>query len=606
MAQPSLRSALTPIFFEGGGAETTSVNVSITITEAGDSIVFPALWYRYDTTNVNILSIVRNGQSFVAPGAKVTTNLATAEHNQEWVLIDADVGTYDAVVSFGVSTPGDVFTRSYCFTPEIWEGVVSVEGYVTGEPSSSPVTITPSTATNDLKVIHAGIVYASNDVANITPTSPTVAQSETNNIFFENATFASYSRPCSASGQTLNYTSSGSPGSYYSCMLVGASGGGPNESGSYSSAFSVKNFVDAAFSSSFSVRNYVSVTYSSGFTVKNYESGAYVSAFTVKNYVDGSYDSAFAVKNYVSATYASSFSVDGVVIVSGTFSGGFSVKNYVGKTFDSAFTVRNYASANYETGFSVKNFVNGSYAGAFTVLNYSTGNYQSAFAVKNYVSATYSSGFTVEGGSIVTGSFSSGFTVKNYVSATYTSGFYVNFSEGRLKQAIKEAYASAPSGVYIIHTLEFRHPNFKDENNTTTSIKVVLGHKNIEARLEDTAPLKPGQYVTFIPMAFELDLPNIEHLAMPEIAISIDNVTREIEDNLMIASASPFPVEVTYRPYLNTDLTNPQMDPPLTLTIISAEADDFSVKARATYGNAANVLVPRETYVPERFPGMQR
>lgn len=178
--------------------------------------------------------------------------------------------------------------------------------------------------------------------------------------------------------------------------------------------------------------------------------------------------------------------------------------------------------------------------------------------------------------------------------------------EDRLKQAMKEAYASAPSGVVIIHTLEFRHPNFKDEANQATSIKVVLGHDNYEAKLELSAPLKPGQYVTFIPMAFDFDLPNVEHLAMPEIGISMDNVSREIEDNLLIAAASPFPVEVTYRPYLSTDNTAPQMDPPYTFTLTSAEADDMQVKVRGNYGNAANVLVPRETYTADRFPGIDR
>jgi hypothetical protein len=178
--------------------------------------------------------------------------------------------------------------------------------------------------------------------------------------------------------------------------------------------------------------------------------------------------------------------------------------------------------------------------------------------------------------------------------------------EGRLRRAIKEAYASAPTGVIVIDTLEFRHPNFRDELGVPTAIRAVLGHSNLEARLEEDAPQNAGEYVTFIAMSFELELPNIEHIAQPEIGISIDNVSRDIEDNLMLAAASPYPIEVTYRPYLNTDLTQPQMNPPLTMTLISAEADDFRVSARASYGNAANVLCPRETYNVARFPGLQR
>lgn len=193
------------------------------------------------------------------------------------------------------------------------------------------------------------------------------------------------------------------------------------------------------------------------------------------------------------------------------------------------------------------------------------------------------------------------------IGVAVASGLEVSFNaEGRIKQAIKEAYASAPSGTIIIHTLEFRHPNFVDELGQPTAIRVVLGHQNLEARLELDAPQNGGEYVTFIPMAFDLELPNIEHIAVPEITIAIDNVSREIEDNLMRAAASPYKIEVTYRPYLNTDLTEPQMNPPTTMTLISAEADDFRVTARATYGNAANVLTPREVYTSDRFPGLQR
>jgi hypothetical protein len=193
------------------------------------------------------------------------------------------------------------------------------------------------------------------------------------------------------------------------------------------------------------------------------------------------------------------------------------------------------------------------------------------------------------------------------IGTAIASGLEVSFeAEGRLKQAIKEAYASAPAGTIIIHTLEFRHPNFRDASNQPTAIRVVLGHQNLEAKLEDSAPQNAGEYVVFVPMAFELELPNVEHLAVPEISISMDNVSREIEDNLTLAAASPYKIEVTYRPYLNTDLTQPQMNPPLTMTLISAEADDFRVSARATYGNASNVLAPREVYTADRFPGLQR
>ena len=42
-----------------------------------------------------------------------------------------------------------------------------------------------------------------------------------------------------------------------------------------------------------------------------------------------------------------------------------------------------------------------------------------------------------------------------------------------LSQALKEAYASAPSEVILLHTLELRHPSFVDDNGNPTAIRVV-------------------------------------------------------------------------------------------------------------------------------------
>lgn len=178
--------------------------------------------------------------------------------------------------------------------------------------------------------------------------------------------------------------------------------------------------------------------------------------------------------------------------------------------------------------------------------------------------------------------------------------------DSSLDVALREAYASAPSDVVILHCLEFRHPNFRDALNQPTAIRVVLDHVDHDLKLEASAPLDAGNYVTFIRFAFDFTLPEVQNSAVPEIIISMDNVSRDIEDNLALAVASPYKVEVTYRPYLTTDTTAPQMDPPLTLTLTHVEADDFKVTARASYGDAANKAFPSELYTASRFPGLIR
>ncbi len=169
-----------------------------------------------------------------------------------------------------------------------------------------------------------------------------------------------------------------------------------------------------------------------------------------------------------------------------------------------------------------------------------------------------------------------------------------------LEQALKEAYASAPSDVVILHSLEFRHPNFSQP------IRVVLDHTDHVLKLEASAPDSPSTYVTFVKFAFSFTLPEVQNSPTPEIIISMDNVSRDIEDNLALAAASPYKVEVTYRPYLSTDDTGPQMNPPLTLTLTHVEADDFKVTARASYGDASNKAFPSELYTASRFPGLIR
>ena len=73
-----------------------------------------------------------------------------------------------------------------------------------------------------------------------------------------------------------------------------------------------------------------------------------------------------------------------------------------------------------------------------------------------------------------------------------------------LSEAIKEAYASAPSEQIILHTLELRHPAFVDETGQLVAIRVVRDTGDLWARLESQAPLQAGERVQFVAMGFEL------------------------------------------------------------------------------------------------------
>lgn len=169
-----------------------------------------------------------------------------------------------------------------------------------------------------------------------------------------------------------------------------------------------------------------------------------------------------------------------------------------------------------------------------------------------------------------------------------------------LSAAIKEAYAAAPADVVTLHTLEFRHPAFSQP------LRVVLDHADHTCTLEADAPANPSEAVLFVGYTFDIVLPEVTDSAAPEVVITIDNVSTEIEDNINAALATTDKVEVTYRPYLSTDLSAPAMNPPLTLTITQISADQFQLTARAQLGDYANKAFPGENYTATRFPGLVR
>lgn len=83
--------------------------------------------------------------------------------------------------------------------------------------------------------------------------------------------------------------------------------------------------------------------------------------------------------------------------------------------------------------------------------------------------------------------------------------------DSTLSEALKEAYASAPSDVILLHTLELRHPTFVDDHGNSTAIRVVRDHINHTCTLENSAPLNHGEAVEFIAMAFDLELPPVNN-----------------------------------------------------------------------------------------------
>lgn len=175
-----------------------------------------------------------------------------------------------------------------------------------------------------------------------------------------------------------------------------------------------------------------------------------------------------------------------------------------------------------------------------------------------------------------------------------------------LEQALKEAYASAPTDLVIFDTLEVRHPNFVDDAGQPTAIRVVIGYEDISAKLENDAPLDAGEYVTFTAGAFRFSLPGFEESRVPQLKITLDGASQEVVAHLEAAMSNPVPIEVTYRPYLSSDLSKPQMSPPIHMTLSKVTASATQVTGTATLTDVHNWPFPSQKYLASRFPGLLR
>jgi hypothetical protein len=166
--------------------------------------------------------------------------------------------------------------------------------------------------------------------------------------------------------------------------------------------------------------------------------------------------------------------------------------------------------------------------------------------------------------------------------------------DSTLSEAIKEAYASRPT-VVIHHTLELNHAAF------TTPIRVKRGAGDILAVLEATAPRDAGMQVTFLGFGFDIKPPEGSG---GHCMVELDNVSREIVENIELSMTDATPITMIYRAYLETDLTKPQNNPPLELSLISISATPFKVTATAVLMNFHNKKFPGVVYDDLRFPSL--
>lgn len=161
-----------------------------------------------------------------------------------------------------------------------------------------------------------------------------------------------------------------------------------------------------------------------------------------------------------------------------------------------------------------------------------------------------------------------------------------------LSDAIKEAYATAPSNEAIFETIQISHVSIAEP------IYLVRNRVDLELTLETS------EVVTFTGCGFGMSLPQKSDNGLQELSIAIDNTDRRISDFMAEAKNFVVPVELTYRPYLQSDTTQPQMDPPLVLYLSDVKIGLFDVTAKASFADIINKKYPSEIYTRKRFPSL--
>lgn len=158
--------------------------------------------------------------------------------------------------------------------------------------------------------------------------------------------------------------------------------------------------------------------------------------------------------------------------------------------------------------------------------------------------------------------------------------------------AIREAYAVCPANVPVIETLEISHESI------AAPIYICGNTESITATLETL------ETVTFEASAIKFTLPAKTDEGIQELALDVCNADRRITDFFEQANNFTTPVTIKYRPYLANDLSAPQMNPPLLLTVSEASAQGGQVSAKASFADLVNKPFPAAKYVRSMFPNL--
>lgn len=167
-------------------------------------------------------------------------------------------------------------------------------------------------------------------------------------------------------------------------------------------------------------------------------------------------------------------------------------------------------------------------------------------------------------------------------------------------EAMLEAYASCPPSARIYHTLEIWQSSFDAPARVVANVgdDMVFG-------IEQAGPRNGGELVTFIACPFESSYPEQREGQAPTCQIKIDNVARELVPKIRAALGVRQYIQVLYREYLNSDLTEPAYGP-VEFELRGVQMVAASLTGTVMVKNLQNKRFPRinKNYDYVQFPSL--
>jgi hypothetical protein len=155
-------------------------------------------------------------------------------------------------------------------------------------------------------------------------------------------------------------------------------------------------------------------------------------------------------------------------------------------------------------------------------------------------------------------------------------------------EALLEAYASCPPGEDTLFTLEIWQSSFDQPARVAAGVG-----DDIDLGIEEGAPRNGGETVTFLACPFSAEPPEQREGLPPQCKLSIDNVNRELLPQIRAAQQVREYVQVLYREYLMSDLTEPAYGP-VTFELRDIKVKGATITGTAMVGNLLNRRFPRK------------